>query len=196
MLDATAIGVLGGSFNPPHEGHRALVIHAMRRLKLARFRVMVSPQNPLKDPENYAPMEDRLLATEELFARLPNVRVVPEAEDEAPTYAIKTIRKLMRREGHKRFVYLMGADTFAGLHRWYHWREIMETIPIAVVSRPAFRLAPLKAPAARAYWEHRIPESKAPSLVRAKAPAWCFIDGLNRPESSTAIREGKALEPA
>ncbi|MEM1379585.1 MAG: nicotinate-nucleotide adenylyltransferase [Pseudomonadota bacterium] len=195
MLDGTAIGVLGGSFNPPHEGHRALVVHAMRRLKLARFRVLVSPQNPLKDPENYAPMEERLAATQELFSRLPTVSVEPEA-DEAPTYAINTIRGLIRKERHKQFVYLMGADTFVGLHRWVRWREIMQTIPIAVVSRPANRLAPLKAVAARAYWKHRIPAENAPALVRAKAPAWCFIDGLNRPESSTAIREARELEHA
>ena len=195
MLDGRAIGLLGGSFNPPHEGHRALVIHAMRRLHLARFRVLVSPQNPLKDPANYAPMEERLAATRKLFERMPTVTVEPEA-DTAPTYTIDTIRKLMRRERRERFVYLMGADAFAELHRWVRWREIMEAIPIAVVSRPANRLAPLKAPAARAYWHHRIPTSKAPTLVRAEAPAWCFIDGLNRPESSTAIREARALERA
>jgi len=197
MLDPKAIGILGGSFNPPHEGHRALVLHAMKRLKIARTRVLVSPQNPLKDPKGYAPLDERIAQTQELFADHPSVAVEAEAE-EAPTFAANTLRRLINRERTTRFIYIMGADSFANLHHWYRWREIMQMVPIAVVSRPANRLAPLNSPTARTYWQNRVPSNRAASLSKSKTPAWCFIDGLNRPESSTAIREARrsSLEPA
>lgn len=190
MLDSDAIGVLGGSFNPPHAGHRALVVYAMRRLEVARFRVLVSPQSPLKDAGDYTPLETRLEATRELFEGLPMVRVAPES-DSSPAYAVNTIRRLVRRERKHRFVYVMGADAFAELHRWWRWREIVETIPIAVVSRPAHRLAPLNAPVARTYSRFRVREHDAGRLARMRAPAWCFLDGLNRRESSTEIRAAR-----
>ena len=195
MLDPKSIGILGGSFNPPHEGHKALVQHAMKRLQIARTRVLVSPQNPLKDPAGYAPLQDRIDQTKALFADMPNVLVQAEAE-EAPTYAANTLRRLIQRERTKRFVYIMGADSFANLHHWYRWREIMQMVPIAVISRPANRLAPLNAPAARTFWQQRVPGHRSAFLAKSSAPAWCFIDGLNRPESSTAIREARVLEPA
>lgn len=186
-----AIGILGGSFNPPHEGHRALVTHAMRRLGLHQFRVLVSPQNPLKDAKAYAPLDERLAATRQLLRGLPRVRVAPEAKV-GPVYAVRTVMELIRREPEQAFVYVMGADSFAGLHRWRQWRAIVEGVPIAVLARPGYRLAALKSPAALRYAGARIPERRARHLQSADAPAWVFIEDLAMPQSSTAIREGAA----
>jgi nicotinate-nucleotide adenylyltransferase len=187
MLGRTAIGVLGGSFNPPHQGHRALVMHAMRRLDLKGVKVLVAPQSPLKAKADYAPFEERLEATRDMMHGLPMVTVEPEAED-GPVYAIHTITDLINREGHRRFVYLLGADSFANLHRWSRWRDIMEAVPIAVMSRPGYRLNALNSKAALAYRSSRLPERLASALARHDAPAWCFVEGLHMPDSSTDLR--------
>ncbi|GGY55529.1 hypothetical protein GCM10007148_26780 [Parvularcula lutaonensis] len=151
------------------------------------MRVLVSPQNPLKSAGDYAPLEERIAATREMMRGLPNVRVEPEAA-EGPTFAVDSIAKRVLREPHTDFIYVMGADSFAGLHRWRRWQALMEMVPIAVVSRPGFRLEALQSPAARAFAKAQVPERLALTLHRRTAPAWCFLTGLDREESSTAIR--------
>lgn len=187
MIDRAAIGVLGGSFNPPHQGHRALVMHAMRRLDLRGVKVLVSPQSPLKKKEDYAPLEERMEATEAVMRGLPKVTVEPEAE-RGPVFAIETITHLLQREKHRRFVYILGADSFANLHLWANWRNIMKSVPIAVLSRPGYRMEALNSPAARTFKSERIPERYSPVLAQQAAPAWCFVEGLHMPDSSTALR--------
>ncbi|MEE4211423.1 MAG: nicotinate-nucleotide adenylyltransferase [Parvularcula sp.] len=192
MIDRAPIGVLGGSFNPPHPAHRALVMYAMRRLDLAGIKVLVSPQNPLKKKEDYLPIEERMRLTEEQMRGLPKVTVEPEAED-GPVYAVHTVSDLLARERHRRFVYLMGADSFANLHRWAQWRSIMDSIPIAVISRPGYRMQALNSKAALAYSEARLPARLAARLARHPTPAWCFLEGLSLPISSTELRDRKTL---
>ncbi|MEM9810026.1 MAG: nicotinate-nucleotide adenylyltransferase [Pseudomonadota bacterium] len=187
MLDCAAIGVLGGSFNPPHAGHRALVRYGMRRFGLGGAMVLVAPQNPLKSARDYAPLEDRLAATRTMMAGLPHVRVLPEAR-QAPVFAADTVRALVMRHPAKRFVYLMGADSFAGLERWDRWTMIMGMVPIGVVSRPGYKRAALRSLAARRFSQARLPERQAISLQNAQAPAWCFVGGLNEYSSSSEIR--------
>lgn len=191
MPHPRAIGLLGGSFNPPHAGHRELVKRALVQLRLSRVDVLVSPQNPLKAPGAYAPLEQRLEETRAVFARMPRVRVAQEAS-EAPAYAVHTIKRLKRKNHPDRLVYLLGADSFADLHRWYRWRELAERIPLAVFSRPGVDLAALKSPAARKLRNHRLPPQAAHRLAYAPTPAWCFLPGLHRPESSTALRRERA----
>ncbi len=191
MIDRAPIGVLGGSFNPPHPAHRALVMYAMRRLDLAAVKVLVSPQNPLKNKDDYLPLEERLKLTKEQMSGLPKVTVEPES-DEGPVYAVQTVTDLLARERHRRFVYLMGADSFANLHRWSQWRSIMETIPIAVISRPGYRMQALNSKAALSYRDARVPARLASRLAHDGAPAWCFLEGLSLPVSSTEIRAAQA----
>jgi nicotinate-nucleotide adenylyltransferase len=187
-MKKAAIGVLGGSFNPPHQGHRALVRHAIRRLGLGGMRVLVTPQNPLKDASDYAPLEERILATERMMRGLPNVQVAPEAEL-GPVYAVDSIKRLIMRERGTPFVYVLGADSFANLHKWHRWRELMHMLPIAVVSRPGYRADALHSVAGRAFSRSELPERRATALPHHKAPAWCYIGGLSQPESSSMIRE-------
>lgn len=189
-MSRAAIGVLGGSFNPPHEGHRALVEHALRRLKLSGMRVLVTPQNPLKDARDYAPLEERLEATRRMMRGLPQVRVEAEAQT-GPVFTIDTLSQLVSSDGGTRYLYVMGADSFADLHRWHRWRDLMGLVPIVVVNRPGHRLEARNCPAARAFAAERVPERDLAGLRRRSAPAWGFLGGLSRPESSTAIREAR-----
>ena len=190
MIPDRAIGIFGGSFNPPHQGHRALVTYAQRQLGLSRVRVLVSPQNPLKRAGDYGAFEDRMAATTAMMRGLPFVSVEAES-DTGPAYAVETVHRILRRSPGTPHVYLMGADSFAGLHRWKDWRAIIEAVPIAVINRPGLRLAAVKSPAARRYHKARIPEALAAGLADREAPAWCFLSGLRQNISSSEIRQNQ-----
>ncbi|MEM0927858.1 MAG: nicotinate-nucleotide adenylyltransferase [Pseudomonadota bacterium] len=181
------VGLFGGSFNPPHAGHRALVLHAQRRLGLTRVRILVSPQNPLKSAETYGSLDQRLAATEAMMRGVRGVSVEPEAA-EGPAFAVDTVERALSQACGVPLVYLMGADSFAGLHRWKDWTSIMEALPLAVVNRPGERLGAIKGPAGRRYAAARVPEREARSLPFRSAPAWCFLTGLNQKISSSEIR--------
>ncbi|MEM7739810.1 MAG: nicotinate-nucleotide adenylyltransferase [Pseudomonadota bacterium] len=187
MKGPDPVGLFGGSFNQPHEGHRALVLHAQRHLGLKRVRVLVSPQNPLKSAQTYAPLNDRLAATTALMRGLKGVSVEPEAR-RGPVFAAETVRQMINRSKGAPLIYLVGADSFAGFHKWHRWRSILESLPIAVINRPGCRLSALKSPAAMLYAHARVSERQALRLAGLQAPAWCYLNGLNKPISSSEIR--------
>jgi nicotinate-nucleotide adenylyltransferase len=136
------IGLFGGSFNPAHNGHAALAREALRRLSLDQVWWMVSPQNPLKDPRDTEDFDERFAAVKAI-ARHPRMRVLDiEARLDSRTTA-ETLRRLAAVFRRGRFVWIMGADSFAGLHRWNDWQVIPATLPLAVFARPEFCQAAL-----------------------------------------------------
>ena len=138
------VGLFGGSFDPPHEGHAHVAETAVQQLGLDRVIWLVSPQNPLKHQPG--PIEDRLAAVRK-FARGPKM-IVSDAEARLGTrYTIDTLRALMKRFPRVQFVWIMGSDNLAGFHRWASWRKIAELVPIAVVPRPGYGVR--SSPAAR-----------------------------------------------
>jgi nicotinate-nucleotide adenylyltransferase len=181
------IGLFGGSFNPAHYGHYMVALYALKRLELDWVWWLVSPQNPLKDPSETGEYAARLAYTRQV-ARHPRF-VVTDLEKQmgARTTAetLKGLAPLLHR-GH--FVWIMGADSFASLHRWHDWLDIPETLPLAVLARPGYSLRALGGPAATRFAEAQLPTQRAARLATAKPPAWCFIPMPLRPESSTAIR--------
>jgi nicotinate-nucleotide adenylyltransferase len=129
------VGLFGGSFDPPHDGHSHVAESALQQLGLDRVIWLVSPQSPLK--QEPAPIEKRL-AQVRAFARGPRM-IVSDAEARLGTrYTIDTLRALMKRFPHVRFVWIMGSDNLASFHRWGSWREIAKLVPIAVVPRPGY----------------------------------------------------------
>ncbi len=115
------VGLLGGSFNPAHGGHRQISLAAARALNLDEVWWLVSPGNPLKPREGMAPLAARLGSA---IAMARRARIVPTAiERELGTrYTVDTLRKLRRRYPRHRFIWLMGSDNLAQLHRWRDWR--------------------------------------------------------------------------
>jgi nicotinate-nucleotide adenylyltransferase len=181
------IGLFGGSFNPAHNGHAALAREALRRLSLDQVWWMVSPQNPLKDPRDTEDFDERFAAVKAI-ARHPRMRVLDiEARLDSRTTA-ETLRRLAAVFRRGRFVWIMGADSFAGLHRWNDWQVIPATLPLAVFARPEFCQAALASPAARILARYRIPEDQCRRLPDLAPPAWGFLRMRLRRESSTAIR--------
>lgn len=182
------VGLYGGSFNPAHEGHAHVAETARRRLGLDRVIWLVSPQNPLKSSRETAPLAERL-AGARAVARGPAM-IVTDAETKIGTqYTLDTITVLKARYPEVQFVWIMGADSLASFHRWRGWTQIMETLPVAVVSRPWISLKSRSSPAARRFAHARLPSGRARGLPTAPAPAWVFLRGPLNFQSSTALRE-------
>jgi nicotinate-nucleotide adenylyltransferase len=181
------IGLLGGSFNPPHAAHRAISLFAMKRLKLDRVWWLVSPGNPLKDHNGLRDLDERAEAARRI-ANDPRIDVTCLEAVIGTRYTVDTITYLRRRCSGLRFVWIMGADNLAQFHRWEHWRRIASEVPIAVIDRPPQSFRALAAPAARALAPYRMPEKDAGLLATRRAPAWVFLTGMKLNLSSTRLR--------
>src|SRR5437868_5011713 len=181
------IGLLGGSFNPPHIAHRAISLFAIKRLKLDRVWWLVTPGNPLKDNGALHELEERAQAARQM-ASDPRIDVSCLESVIGTRYTVDTINYLRRRLSGLRFVWIMGADNLAQFHRWQNWQRIASQMPIAVIDRPPSSFRALAAPAARALARYRVPENEAGRLADFRPPAWVFLTGLKMNLSSTGLR--------
>ena len=181
------IGLLGGSFNPPHQAHRAISRFALTRLQLDRVWWLVTPGNPLKENGNLHELGERMQAARDV-ADDPRIEVSCLESVIRTRYTIDTINTLRRRLSGLRFVWIMGADNLAQFHRWQDWRRIAAQVPIAVIDRPPQSFRALASPAAQALSRYRLPENEAAVLADQPAPAWVFLTGLKLTLSSTSLR--------
>ena len=186
-----SVGLLGGSFNPAHRGHLEVTDAARHLLSLDRVWWMVSPQNPLKDSGETAPLEERMAGAAELTRGRAWLSVTDIERQMGTQYTVDTLKALISRFPGNRFVWLMGADNLAGFHHWRAWREIAALVPIAVISRPGTGLAALSSPAAATLSRFRIGAEKAAILPHLVPPAWSYLPVVHNPLSSTDIRSGK-----
>lgn len=184
------IGLLGGSFNPAHAGHREISTTALRRLNLDAVWWLVSPQNPLKAREGTAPLRRRLAAAE-AAAHHPRIVVSALEATLGTSFTVDTITALVCRFPRVRFVWLMGADNLVQISLWRRWPDIFAAVAVAVFDRPTYALRALAAPAARRFARQRIAEGIAGSLVEREPPAWVFIRHRLNAQSSTRIRASK-----
>jgi nicotinate-nucleotide adenylyltransferase len=187
------IGLLGGSFNPAHAGHRHISLWALRRLGLDEVWWLVSPQNPLKPVAGMAPFADRLQGAAAL-ARHPRIRVSDLEARFETTYTAETLRRLRRHRPRDRFVWLMGADNLAQIDQWRDWQQIFDTTAVAVFARPSYCLGALAGKAARRFAKARLAERAGRLLRRHEPPAWVFLRGPLNPLSATAIRAARGLD--
>ncbi|MGB4827022.1 MAG: nicotinate-nucleotide adenylyltransferase [Paracoccaceae bacterium] len=178
------IGLLGGSFDPAHEGHVHITREALKRIGIDRVWWLVSPGNPLKARQP-APMADRLAHARALICD-PRV-VVTDLEARLGTvYTADTIARLQAIDPGVAFVWLMGADNLVQFHKWGRWREIMAMVPVAVLARPGAGLKARLSVAAQVFAGNRV--GRGENLARRKAPAWVFVNLPMNDASSTEIR--------
>lgn len=182
-----AIGLLGGSFNPPHAGHLAISRHALTRLRLDRLWWLVTPGNPLKPRDELAELGNRLAAARALACD-PRIEVTGFEASLGSPYTVDTLRHIRRRYRGVNFVWLMGADNLRDFHHWHDWQEIFHLLPIAVLDRPGYGLPATAAQAARTFARYRVDPSDAAGLAQMAPPAWTFLTLPLNPSSSTAIR--------
>lgn len=183
------IGLFGGSFNPPHEGHRLVSRESLKRLGLDAVWWLVTPGNPLKDRAELAPLHERVKAARAL-AHGPRIHVTGLEAALGFTYTHQTLAHLRHSLPDRQFVWIMGADSLAGFHRWERWQDIFALMPIAVYVRPGSSRTATASRAARRFARHRIAEADAPLLPTLKAPSWVFLHGLMSTLSSTQLRSG------
>ena len=181
------IGLLGGSFNPPHAAHRAISLFAIKRLQLDRVWWLLTPGNPLKNHDGLHALADRAEAACRT-ADDPRIDISCLEAVIGTRYTVDTITHLRRRVSGVHFVWIMGADNLAQFHRWKDWRRIASDVPIAVIDRPPQSFRALAAPAAQALARYRLPENQAARLADQRAPAWVFLTGMKSNLSSTGLR--------
>lgn len=187
-------GLLGGSFNPAHGGHRRITRFAIDALGLDEAWWLVSPGNPLKPRDDMAPLAARLRSAQAMSRRAPIVPTTIESELDT-RYTVETLAKLQRRYSKREFVWLMGADNLAQFHLWKDWRTIARTMPIAVIARPGYNGDAMTSPAMA--WLRRYRVSAASFRKRGQrrlgsAPALVFLRFDPDSRSATAIRRGNA----
>lgn len=185
-LSGQTIGLLGGSFDPPHAGHVHISRQAMRRFGLDRVWWLVSPGNPLK-AEGPADFNRRMAACKALVKH-PRIEVSDIEVRLDSRYTARTLSRLLPLYPGVRFVWLMGADNLAQFHRWEQWREIVESLPIGILARPENVVRGGLSPMARLYGRHRLPAGQSAALPHHSAPCWSLVVGPTVDISSTEIR--------
>ena len=180
-------GLLGGSFNPAHGGHRRVTRFAIEALGLDEAWWLVSPGNPLKPKKGMAPLGARLHSANALSHRAPIVPTAIEAQL-GTRYTVDTLRALKRRYPKREFVWLMGSDNLAQFHRWKDWRTIARTMPIAVIARPGYNADAMASPAMAWLRRYRVSAASFRKQGQWSAPALIFMAFDPDPRSATAIR--------
>lgn len=181
------IGLLGGSFNPAHRGHRLISVEAMKRLQLDAVWWLVSPQNPLKPVKGMEKLNKRLTSARKT-ADHPRIWVSDLERELGTQYSVDTIAALQKRFGDRQFVWLIGADNLEQMPRWRRWQDIFAAIPVAVFTRPSYSHRALGGLAAERFRKARLKERHAALLADTAPPAWVFLHTPLEPISSTAIR--------
>ncbi|HHS89477.1 MAG TPA: nicotinate-nucleotide adenylyltransferase [Rhodobacteraceae bacterium] len=181
------VGLLGGSFDPAHEGHAHITREALKRFRLDQVWWLVSPGNPLKE-RGPAPIRQRMAAARNVMQH-PRVFITDFEVRVGTQYTAETLAELKARRPAVRFTWLMGADNLAQFHLWQDWTWIMENVPVGVLARPGDRIAARTSPAASRYDRFRLRGRASALLARSDPPAWCFINLPMNAMSSTRIRE-------
>lgn len=188
------IGVMGGTFNPPHDGHALISRTALRRLKLDQVWWVVTPGNPLKINSGLPAADVRIAWCRDVADDDARMKITAFEEDLHTPYTAATLAFLTQRFPAVNFCWIMGADNLASFHRWQQWRDIATRVPIAVVDRPGWHMKAMASPAAQWMRQSFVPEGKAATLVDQAPPAWTFLTGPLSKSSSTEIRKLAAVD--
>jgi nicotinate-nucleotide adenylyltransferase len=178
------IGLLGGSFNPAHEGHVHISLEALRRLELDRMIWLVSPANPLKDIKTLAPFEKRYDYAQRVMQH-PKIIVSDFENHHQLFYTHDTITKIQASYPRHYFIWIMGGDNLANFHHWQGWRDIADKLPIAVLDRAPFATAALRSHAAQSLQPYR---TYYRQLATASTPAWDYVPIRRHHQSATKLR--------
>jgi nicotinate-nucleotide adenylyltransferase len=189
------VGLLGGSFNPAHEGHAHIAETALARLRLDKVIWLVSPQNPLKPAGESASLRARM-ASARRQARGPHMIVSDVESRVGSRYTIDILRILKQRFPGVRFVWIMGGDNLNSLHAWRGWVNIMREMPVAVIARPGAEMKSRSSPAARRFAHFRLSSRESTRLAGRRAPAWLYIRAPFNFASSTALRARQRAQGA
>jgi len=182
------IGLLGGSFNPAHGGHRSISLFAREALGLDEIWWLVSPGNPLKPKGSMAPLAARVMSARKMARRAP-IRVTAIERELGTRYTVETLAALRRRYPQHRFIWLMGADNLAQFHQWRQWRAIARGMAIAVIARPGYNGAAHGSPAMAWFRRFVRPVDQRKSWTTWRLPALVLLRFRPDPRSATLLRQ-------
>ena len=182
------VGILGGTFDPPHEGHLFISKFAKIKLDISEVWWIVTTTNPLK--KNKIDYIERLKKVKK-FLTNQHIKVLEIKDLSKNTYTVDLLEYLFKKFPQKKFVWLMGSDSLANFHLWRDWKKIFYNIPIAIFDRPPYSLSISRAKAILYFKENRISSKLSKNLKFMKPPKWLFITGLTNLQSSTKIRQKK-----
>ncbi len=182
-----SIGLFGGSFDPPHQGHVLVAKRALKRARLDQIWWIPSPGNPLKSRQP-APMSARISAIQTLITH-PKMRVCDIETQLNTRYTIDTLTKLQSLYPSVHFVLIFGSDILSEMHRWHQWDKLAHAAPICVIARPQEQIRAGLSPFAQRFAQYRLEPEDAPLLSRAQAPAWTILPGPMLDISSTELRQ-------
>lgn len=186
------IGILGGSFNPAHGGHRHISLYALKMLGLDAVWWLVSPQNPLKSTEGMASLENRLIGAAKA-AHHPHLLVTDIERRLNTRYTVDTLTELKKRFPTTRFIWLMGTDNLLQFHKWHDWQRIFNLVPVAVLDRPPRGNNIKSCPALERFRASLVPQEQAQLLKIRKPPVWTILHIPLNDQSATDIRERRKL---
>ncbi|WP_455474359.1 nicotinate-nucleotide adenylyltransferase [Bartonella sp. B30(2025)] len=184
---SNVVGLFGGSFNPPHAGHLLVAKTAIRRLHLDQLWWMVTPGNPLKNYTHLPSLDERMRLSFELIDH-PKIYVTGFEQCIGKIASVDTISHILSHNRQAHFVWVMGADSFATIHCWSRWRDIVSMLPIAVIDRPSVCTPTLSSPMAQIYRFFRLDERESIRLPFIKPPVWTYLHGPLSFQSSTNLR--------
>ena len=185
-LPGSTIGLLGGSFDPPHEGHVHITKQAMKAFNLSKIWWLVSPSNPLKERKPQE-ISKRYEASRKIMQH-PAVTITDIENRLGSQFTAETIHMLQRIYPGVKFVWLMGADNLVNFHKWDKWNWIVKNVPIGVLARPGEQIKAGLSPTATRYRRYRIPSEEAFGLSILTPPVWTLLIGPMRDISSTDLR--------
>lgn len=187
------IGLMGGSFNPPHRAHLDIARLARKAARLDEVWWLVSPQNPLKNSTGMAAHQLRLAASRQLagwhpWLKVPDIETGPHRSGHLvrPAYTADLLENLRKMRPRSRFVWIMGADNLVQFHRWFQPRRIARLADILVLNRPGFTAAALAGRGPACLGQRTIPAR----LGRGGKNRWAFIHASRNPLSASALRAG------
>ncbi|WP_273790637.1 MULTISPECIES: nicotinate-nucleotide adenylyltransferase [unclassified Bartonella] len=184
---SNVVGLFGGSFNPPHAGHLLVAKIAIRRLHLDQLWWMITPGNPLKDCTQLPSLEERMQLSFKLIDH-PKIRLTGFEQAIGSKVSVDTIFHILTHYSGVNFVWIMGADSFATIHQWYRWHDIVSMLPIAIIDRPLGNRSALSSPMAHIYRRFRLDERESKRLPFIKPPVWTYLHGPLSFQSSTNLR--------
>ena len=182
------VGILGGTFDPPHEGHLFISKFAKIKLDVGEVWWIVTTTNPLK--KNKVDYHKRLKRVKR-FLVSHHIKVLEIQDLSKNTYTVDLLEYLFKKFPHKKFIWLMGADNLFSFHLWRDWKKIFYNIPIAIFDRPSYSLNITKSKALNYFKKKRIKNKLSRQFKYMKPPKWIFVNGFVHPQSSTKIRLGK-----
>ncbi|MEP7350897.1 MAG: nicotinate-nucleotide adenylyltransferase [Sphingorhabdus sp.] len=186
------VGLMGGSFNPAHGGHRSISLFAIQALNLDELWWLVSPGNPLKPQKDMAVLSARLASARRQARRSP-IKTTAIERQLATVYTVDTLRQLKARYPKIRFVWIMGADNLLQFHHWRRWRDIARMMPIAVIARPGYDGAAVAGPAMAWFRRFVRRPDQLHHWTMWSTPALVFLRFRLDPRSATAIRRADPL---